>query len=742
MASKAPIYANHVTPSTERDTKGREPESRIINATSERYEPFNFSFHDLDTNELSEWTRRSLHRSPYHLLSNVATDENLQVNYHVSIPVMYADQGTVTPKAIIATTTTTTSSSPHQDDESIRSLPFHHHSELSGSSCIRVLRIEPGNSGEMIQCQLLSHNLDSPSFDFNALSYHWGSSDVGLTDRTVICDGYRKKVGLNLFEALEAVRNSTEPTLLWADAICINQEDTSERNYQVSLMQRIYRQASKVIVWAGSSTTTSEIVLALDLVCNLANRYPPRTRETAAEATYELLGQQNPKRTEPTDKLPHHDAEDWRMVAKLFDQHWFWRVWVIQETVLASHIIVRWGAASIDFRWIGLAAAWIRTNEAKFLEKYPTTGVYNAYLMYRLRMADWKMSFIQILQHTRQFEVTDPRDRVYGLLGLPTIDHNVSTGKLYMEPDYNLNCGQVYTALATKALCERKDLSVLSSVQHGAHDFRNPSIASWVANWDSCEGHTLAPPHAHAPHMTSFGTEPDIRRMDESIYKQIDVHCGAPGNYSYPMIRIKGIKVGAVECCMPRFIKTSLWTSSTAIVYDGVRDMILKSSHPHETLAWTITAGKDWYGTRISDVDDHLRQFRILMDSLGAGGTFAAHDNTPSTTEEPEHALPSEPKPDRSSLSIDKFMDAAARACISRRFFWTADGRLGLGPAMLDKGDIVCILFGGHMPYVLRPDGESRYRFLGECYVYDVMDGQAVEEWRRTNQPATYFDLY
>lgn len=42
------------------------------------------------------------------------------------------------------------------------------------------------------------------------------------------------------------------PTLLWIDAICINQQDILERNQQVNLMATIYQRATIVRVWLGN----------------------------------------------------------------------------------------------------------------------------------------------------------------------------------------------------------------------------------------------------------------------------------------------------------------------------------------------------------------------------------------------------------------------------------------------------------------------------------------------------------
>ena len=53
-------------------------------------------------------------------------------------------------------------------------------------------------------------------------------------------------------------------------------------------------------------------------------------------------------------------------------------------------------------------------------------------------------------------------------------------------------------------------------------------------------------------------------------------------------------------------------------------------------------------------------------------------------------------------------------------------------------GDRVVILFGGEMPFILRPE-QAQFRFVGECYVYDLMNGQAVKYWAERVELADCF---
>jgi hypothetical protein len=39
---------------------------------------------------------------------------------------------------------------------------------------------------------------------------------------------------------------------------------------------------------------------------------------------------------------------------------------------------------------------------------------------------------------------------------------------------------------------------------------------------------------------------------------------------------------------------------------------------------------------------------------------------------------------------------------------------------------VVCVLYGGQTPFILRPKVE-RYQFIGECYVHGIMEGEALD---------------
>jgi hypothetical protein len=71
--------------------------------------------------------------------------------------------------------------------------------------------------------------------------------------RQIEIDGVVVEVRWNLWNALLELRHEQDARTLWIDAICINQDDISERNHQVTQMGTIYKNSVRCVAWLGPS---------------------------------------------------------------------------------------------------------------------------------------------------------------------------------------------------------------------------------------------------------------------------------------------------------------------------------------------------------------------------------------------------------------------------------------------------------------------------------------------------------
>lgn len=148
--------------------------------------------------------------------------------------------------------------------------PYEYHA-FQHTDEIRVLVLAPTTESEEICCSLKHVRLsDKP--DFEALSYAWGDS---AKPRRVFCDKKIINVTENLYIALRNLRYKDRERAIWADAICINQDDDllGEKSQQVGLMGKIYSEAQCTVVWLGEDPD-GRGKLAFDFVMDFVSQIP------------------------------------------------------------------------------------------------------------------------------------------------------------------------------------------------------------------------------------------------------------------------------------------------------------------------------------------------------------------------------------------------------------------------------------------------------------------------------------
>jgi hypothetical protein len=141
------------------------------------------------------------------------------------------------------------------------STPYVYHPLPPASQCIRVLDIISASAPDVhsdavhIEGRLRVIDLtEQPAF--TALSYVWGA--YAPTPDQILCDGARVAVTSNCHSALRHLRRKLGHFTIWIDAICINQEDTTEKEQQIPLMGDIYSKADSVFIWLGDATRETD----------------------------------------------------------------------------------------------------------------------------------------------------------------------------------------------------------------------------------------------------------------------------------------------------------------------------------------------------------------------------------------------------------------------------------------------------------------------------------------------------
>lgn len=203
----------------------------------------------------------------------------------------------------------------------------------------------------------------------------------------------------------------------------------------------------------------------------------------------------------------------------LFGCSWFCRLWVIQELVLSAHAMFYWGLSSIDCNLVGAAVSQLQEGHHEEVSRLKTFNELTRFChMWNWWRGQWPSDFFEALRLARSSASTDPRDKIYGMLSIPTGDAR-SDGTPFLEADYRWTTAEVFIAVAAKILLEQQNLDLLSKVQH--KDRIPAKLQSWVPDWSNTHGPA---PLCDPKRRTSAGEKavivvPPFPNVDNVVYR-------------------------------------------------------------------------------------------------------------------------------------------------------------------------------------------------------------------------------
>jgi hypothetical protein len=309
----------------------------------------------------------------------------------------------------------------------------------SENSEIRLLELAPGKFEDDIEICLVPANLnDDPSTQYEALSYVWGTK---VSSRRALLNGIPVAITQNLDCALRYLRMKIVTRLLWADALSMNQQDTQERNHQVQIMGKIYSTASGVIVWLGP-VEQSDIHMRAILG---AMQFHFSDSNSAVTSLFDyvcsVVGLMNEQVANPME--PRECVLD--TLFRIIDCPWFGRIWVVQELALSKTATIRIGHYSIPWIPFQQFFQWLPHHKAD--PETRTTLVSACNRVFKVASSD---HFDSQLRRTLHLAATDPRDKVYSILGISEFSDAP------IRPDYGKSTRMVYSEAVACLLREKR----------------------------------------------------------------------------------------------------------------------------------------------------------------------------------------------------------------------------------------------------------------------------------------------
>ncbi|RBR19912.1 hypothetical protein FVER53590_12222 [Fusarium verticillioides] len=581
---------------------------------------------------------------------------------------------------------------------------------LPSHSHIRVLLIQPGVNEDTLVASFELLDLNAASIRFEAISYQW--SEGGNQKASMRLGGEKISINAYLRNILLHLRLEQHIRVVWTDALCINQSDHEERRQQVSIMQRIYSQAFRVIGFVGKDYTHASMCF--------------NAIKALTSAWFEVRKNldQNDRSSSSSDNIygcVQNEASMGRIV-EVYQSGYWKRLWVVQELVSSRRAIIRWGDAEISWTLLGLATTLIRNNKRLMTifnrvsksKKSPgpfqggldaRTGLMNAYLMYRMSSTQFRgdsMSFLDVLRLTRNFDVSERLDRIYAILGLPS--QHTGPGRTHIPPDYRLLPDGLYSRVFYWVYQTHENpLEILSAVRHTSLFY--PDFPTWIPRWHVKPIRSISISHrASMKFNASAGWKPN---PPAKLAWSQNERC----------VILQGFVLASVTSAHRVFPTAN--TKDRRSRHKGLKKQKTELNHwlnvhvrSHNSiearLSLVLTAGQDWYGNILKEqkaMNEHILSFvKWSRDYF---------KNAKPCNEE-----------------AARYGQAVSNVCRDRQIFRATNCLLGIGPNLLRKGDLVCVVAGGPVPYILRPLGDDTFYFVGECYVAGYMFGEAVSEWR------------
>ncbi|KAK4960122.1 hypothetical protein LTR10_003013 [Elasticomyces elasticus] len=647
----------------------------------------------------------------------------------------------------------------------------------------RLLVLAPGDRDAGLQCHLVQAQMGSVPYE--ALSYCWGPASEG---RAVTYNGKTLGITDNLHAALLQLRQTDVERTLWIDALSINQQDDREKTQMVLRMRDIYASARGVIIWLGPDDESSQQAeLAFTLLSRLATTYISYNKDERYRGW--LIQEYQTKRASwwPEFRAEVHVAtealkissESWAALGSLLWRPWFYRIWVVQEAVMAGLNNPQHPAPVIldlDYQlWSHIPKMQVNPALAK-----PFSGGINMIRnIVKLRLEGierpWPRRFYDLLRLTKTMDSTDPRDKVFALHGMLVPDRAAALDDS-LPPDYAKPMGQVYMDVAKHFILRQHSLKLLEMVHDSPR--HHTELPSWIPDWTASSYTSPLAEFRYSAGYRVGSTEAiseDVSEFEESFLAGARQSVTSlPGNRPIAtisndgkLLTLQGLMLAPITCAVPDaseltpdmlrvpdLPRHSSWFQRLAshTVYQNILAAVntldpgcTQATREDGQICWDLPADDvphDAGGTLIEAL------WRTLIGDRNEGFTrpqsnewqasFMALDQYRRLScfcQNHQGALKGPAAEGLDDLAA-RFDSAMRRIAPGRRFAIVAGQLLCWVPQRANAGDFIIVAHGSDIAHVVRrrPGADDVFELLGGAYVHGFMHGEAIRIYNEQTQ--------
>jgi hypothetical protein len=517
----------------------------------------------------------------------------------------------------------------------------------------------------------------------------------------------------------------------WIDALCMNQADVEERSSQVSIMDQVYTNSERCLIWLGDANETTQPIL--QALTSISNEYYPQLREATDGFSEEAPN--DFKYTTDYFEILFNDCTA-RDIATFFERAWFSRVWVQQEAILAPKAVCRCGRLEILWRDVYRASRWLVVEWPNIEEESGLDKVFSALDMAwifaessLLKLRGVALS--TVLNGTRYLEATDVRDKFYGVLGLAEQPKVTQEFMDWFHVDYGKSISSVFTDASLSSFTRQGMLTALEFVDQVRFETRVSDclFPSWVLRLDR-----------NFEDDTRFNFGADCFCCPLPLDLSLLSSCA-----DHPYVKLKGYEVDRVS----RVLVEDSTNSNALALLGRMLDAGAKALAGYERsntasyLLDCLTTGRQTKFLASLNSEECSQILAMLNKICAAGANEEEGIEVDSETDE------------KLIDSLSVVYNIARKVCMNRCLFLTSNGNVGLGHPSLQGDDCFTALAGSKYLCILRPyfppssggddnqgGDRSAYQFVGLAYIPGRMNGEIVDAKHEADEEPEIFKIW
>jgi Heterokaryon incompatibility protein (HET) len=318
----------------------------------------------------------------------------------------------------------------------------------------------------------------------------------------------------------------------WIDEAWETDADDDEEKRAFTLVDRWL----KVLRAFQDKMSTSTKLKQTSLSLKSSKRKPAKEKDSTKTAAKDTK-QQSDDRISPFIEIWEQNAPevldaieapfnetDWQALARVLNRPYWKRVWILQEIILASTITLVSGHSLISLDDIvSLIPIWESLRHSSFnkllsLDQYKMIGntpfewlIRYSWTKRMWRNADRETDFIALLKTASKSQCSNPRDKIYGILGM------AARAQIPISVDYRCPVDRVYIDTVVSYTRYTLDLKMIACSEMSRSDKVDKlNLPSWVPNFSSFWGggwQTMRMASAAGTSPASFKFSDDYREF-------------------------------------------------------------------------------------------------------------------------------------------------------------------------------------------------------------------------------------